>query len=137
MAGITRYPVSASVIQPTKPQIANLNQATVVQNTWYTVVDTSGKGVLSKVILSATEMNYRYSIRVTIDGVAVTVTDATGALGLESLGLAHNPFDANNYNAERSIDYYCNSYFKTSLKVEVANTVGIDAFKASVMYSLT
>jgi len=132
-----RYSFPTVIVQPTKPKVANLNQGTAIQDTWYTVVDVTGVGILSKVVLTATENNYRYSIKITIDGVANTITDATGALGLESLGLDHRSDTASNsYNPEHSIDYVCQTYFKTSLKIEIANTASADGFRASAMYSL-
>lgn len=91
----------------TEPGIADINLSSASANTWYIVVDITGKGVLYRIQGSTGQSNNYLQIRVTLDGVSYTLS-STLVARLIGDGLG---FEAMMYIK-----------FASSLKVEVQHT---------------
>ena len=126
-------------VVPKQSKTANYSNAAISASTFYTVLSaTSGRGILSRVALvgyGTAFTNSNLQIRITIDGVANTIT---GGSGLYARGLVHNAaYTDNSGIAGNCFDYFCNTTFTTSLQVEVMyNTTPVVALYAVVDYQI-
>jgi hypothetical protein len=91
----------------TKPGIADINLSSASANTWYIVVNITGKGVLYRIKGSTGQGSKYLQIRVTLDGVSYTLSSGyTGRLIGDGLGF----------------EVMMHIKFASSLKVEVQHT---------------
>lgn len=117
------------IIQPTKPHMVLHSSTTNTNDTYFTVLDISGKGILMKLFTHGTVKNYNLYFKITIDGVATELYENTStnvyfdALRNNADGLLNN---VTFLPAYYSLSYPCNLYFKTSLKVELKQISGSD-----------
>jgi len=130
---ITRYPSGSSGIQPTIPVADNYVNASSVASTWYTLTNvTNGKGILSRIsAFSTATSNLSLQITITVDGTAYTITQSEAN---NARGFVHG---ASTNDSSKNIDFWCNVYFSTSLKIEVRQTEGTKILHASSDYSLS
>lgn len=112
-------------ITPKQAKAASISQTGLpVSGTWYSVVAvTNSRGVLNRVVATlqgTTDYNNQYfEFRITIDGVANTITNPSGSY---ARGLNHGERTTNNASATNSFDYFTTLYFYSSLTVEVRLT---------------
>lgn len=107
------------IIQPTKPYSAELLQS-CDPNTLYTVVNVTGKGIVSRISAcpsSASAANSKVYFQITIDGGA-PLSLTTGGNNSYSAMIAQSEVSGAAYN----YNYFCNLNFKTSLKIEFKQT---------------
>jgi len=112
-----------SVIQPTKPVEAFFGQESAAVNTYYTALNVTGRGVLTRFSVFSAESNTndQISFKITIDGVAS-----------ECLGSAMSSYNSSYLKPIRGIspvsstgtrsvvtDFIATVYFKSSLKIEI------------------
>jgi hypothetical protein len=122
----------SSVIQPTKPyKYSKEFTSAATNNSYASVIDISGKGILSSVrsmFLGSTEGNKLF-VKVTVDGVAYEISGAF----LTNINVASAytgtwsqiAWNLNNGSAASpagGLEVQGPIYFKTSLKVEIKNT---------------
>jgi hypothetical protein len=101
----------ADPIYPKTIGTADLFQGASSPNTWYTVIDITGKGVLYRSSGYIASVNSSYlELKITVDGTSYT-WDSTSAIFSRS-------FAKNNV----SMDIVANVRFKSSLKVEIRQT---------------
>ncbi|RJX40049.1 hypothetical protein D3P09_11785 [Paenibacillus pinisoli] len=117
---VTKGWFEGAVIQPTKPRTADLVQAGATSQTYYTLLDVTGAGILSRVVLASTTLNYNLTIRVTVDGVVSNLTPG-GTMANSARGLQHTS-GTGSYSAMYSLDFFTELVFFRSLKVEVMHS---------------
>lgn len=111
--------LNTAFIQPTKPKTVSYTNTTAAVNTYYTVLSTTGRGLLSRITLTnapAVENQY-LNIRITIDGVQNTITGSNVNTARAFVHMDSN--STTNGYAKNSIDYFCNCYYKSSMTIEV------------------
>lgn len=114
-------------ITPKQPKTAGLVQ-TAVAGTWYTVVSvSSNRGILNRVAASfpatSNGNNIWLDMRITIDG---TVNTFTSTATNNARGYNHADVTTANGASSNSFDYFCSTYFYSSLIVEVRmSTLGV------------
>jgi len=130
---ITQIPSNFLVTK--QPKIFVYNNSTAGTGTYYTALDTTGRGIVTKITLSiGGALNSVLNIRVTIDGVINTFGSPSNN---KSIGLSHNSISTNNFGPEYSIDYFCNITYLYSCKIEFMQASGFtDAIHGSIMYSI-
>lgn len=130
---ITQIP--SKQVFPTQPKVANLSQVASA-TTYYTVLNlTSGRGILSRVVLttaSGISGNSNLQVRVTIDGVANTLSTSFNNY---AFGLNHSN-TAGSAEAEKSIDLFLNTNFYNSLQVEIYTTASLPTLVSTVFYQI-
>jgi hypothetical protein len=127
----------AKEVYPKQPKIYAFAQNTSTSGVYYTLVNSSGiRGKLSKVGISMSGLsgNTYLNIRITIDGITNTFGNPTS--NNSAMGIAHGAYNSSDYDASRSIDYYCDIVFYNSLTVELMqNTGSTPNLVGHVMYS--
>jgi len=127
----------AKEVYPKQPKIYCFSQLSSTSGVYYTLVNSTGiRGKLSKIGVTMDGLygNAFLNIRVTIDGV--TNTFGNPSSGNAALGIAHGAYNSGDYDASRSIDYYCDIIFYNSLTVELMqNTTTTRVLLGNVMYS--
>ncbi|RJX40859.1 hypothetical protein D3P09_02215 [Paenibacillus pinisoli] len=114
-------------------RLADININNPVANTYYTLIDISSAGRLSRLVVTGTQTNNNYRVRLRVDGVE-------SSLATES-GQAHNgrgyPHASGTtaYSAAYSLDYFTDIEFK-SLKIEIMSTVAATQMQGSADYAL-
>lgn len=128
---ITQIPSNFLVTK--QPKIFVLSQNSPVSGTYYTALDTTGRGKISKIIITNdTTTNNNLYIRVTIDGVVNSFSSPTNN---PSVGLMHSTTAA--AGAGQSIDYYSDINYLYSCKVEfMVNAAGVFWLYGAIMYSI-
>lgn len=140
--GSTWIGVDEAMIQPTKPRQGFIDLVEYNTSTYYTVVDVTGKGILSDIVFSSIYANNEYMyIRITVDGAShvihpnETVT-ASGAPLTSVSGSSTSSYGG----SSRALKWSGLMYFNNSLKVEFrcASTSGSYTPKISgvVSYAL-
>ena len=122
---ISGFPTITS-INPTSPKLINANQSTVVQNTYYTLLNvTSGSGLVSGIRVGNGNINI--NVRITVDGGTAEV-----------FSLAKPAADAILTNATTAYIHTLNTlfYFKKSVLIEFANTSNTTNFDVIIEYAL-
>ena len=113
LSGDSRLDGSAikNVIPPNQPQSAYLDQGTVVEGTWYEVLDyTSGGGFFHSVVAATIGTVAGIEVRITVDGTV-------SSLGYDDNAVDAQPFGNSSVSFARKYDALIR--FSTSLKVEV------------------
>ena len=96
----------------TQPRVAALSQHHAVPNTWYTVVNVTGSGLLNRVSvneISSRLVIYETNLRITIDDISYIVDLSNGG-------------NSTGFSSASSIDLLPSARFKSSLKVEMRHT---------------
>lgn len=133
-------PVAHPTRQPYSPALqadALLNQAAPVQNTWYTVLNTTNNGFLYAIAFGVADTGEDLEYRITIDGV-VKVNSQIAVAGTVYVPLLYLDYNSSYYIAAVGATISrIDIWFKT-LKVEVRKTSanGAGNLKASVLYAL-
>jgi len=113
---------------------ADININSVVANTYYTLVDITSAGRLSRLVVTGTQTNNNYRVRLRVDG-------KESSLATES-GQAHNgrgfphASGTTSFSATYSLDYFTDIEFKSSLKIEIMSTVATPQMQGSADYAL-
>jgi hypothetical protein len=126
------------IIQPTKAAHIGTSFAGV-NNTYYTLVDITGIGILSNIRIGSYLTDISSSkqvIKITIDGG--TPIEIRGADAADNYAVGHITTVASGAGkCTYSFNYPCLIYFKTSLKIEVKHDVGSELMIfASADYSI-
>lgn len=127
--------VSGGGLQPTKPRNADAVQS-LSPSTYHTMLNVTGAGKLYRISMStpASVGNQFHNIRITVDGVAVTLTAAAQNY---SRGFARNSNSSPDYGANNSFDYFSEISFYSSLKIDIMqNSTSTVTVHASADYSL-
>ena len=133
---ITSTVQAASGISPNKPGVADFFNSAVNSGTYETLLNITGKGVITRVSLGANNSisNKLLSMRFTIDGGAANVITPGGTDGENHMrGFAHDSIRQGTI----VFDYFCNVQFKTSALIEIVQNSGTSTgLRASCDYSL-
>jgi hypothetical protein len=125
--GILQYDSGAGwtsvAVQPNTQEFSDLEQAVATDDTWYTVCDASGAGVLSRVTAYCPGHNNTIEVKITIDGTART-WDLTAVNDAVTPANAITDLYSHQFSAAK---------FDTTLKVEVRQTSGGDAILHAVV----
>ena len=126
-------------IVPKTPKTAMYYSGTNTQNTWYTLLSvTAGTGVLNRIVLTSDLATNNYmEIRITVDGVASTLSSTSTLMYSRAFVFNNSAGSPGSYNSPYA--YYYNSpiYFFTSLTVEIRHTYSFTSiFDAVCDYSL-
>ena len=116
---------------PLNPNSADAVQTSAVQNTWYTLANISGIGILTRVSITGDGNSY-LEARITIDGAANTLANAT-TVNSVARGLA----DMDTGGATDRLDWIGHCFFSSSLLVEYRTTsAGTPTLYAAADYSI-
>jgi len=121
------------LIKPKKPK-ADAIDISATPDSWYTLTNVvSGSGILSKIVVASRDSNEYIEIRVTIDGVASTLSVSSEN---NARGLMHSVTSV--VAADFCFDYNTQTFFESSLLIEVRILTGIasTALEAISDYSL-
>jgi hypothetical protein len=145
--GITS--LSAGAIQPTKPRTAQFTQVNTTPSTYYTALNVTGRGVVSRILMNYFDGGayissfYQY-IRITIDsGTPVVINvnlTSTGFGNLRGLGLQYvSGGNSVGPQPAQIIFYDSTTYFYQSCLIEVmqsANIYATSALNCVIDYSI-
>ena len=115
----------------TKPRVADFTQASLVANTWYTLLSVTGKGILNELIMYSATTNTGQEIEITIDGVTQVISNATGA------NMYTHKTDVGNASASTQVSGFMGPVtFLSTITVRIRATSGNGMIQATAHYSL-
>ena len=134
-----RYSFGGSaVIQPTKPYLAEIFQASAVSGTYYTLVDvTSSPGGILTFVGGVAESAYndKFKVRITVDGGTPLILAPTSLNGNMAVGMYLATTTGG--GGDKNVKYILYTTFKSTLKVEVMQDSGNNAWlAANAVYQL-
>ncbi|HLO11493.1 MAG TPA: hypothetical protein VK190_04490 [Pseudoneobacillus sp.] len=122
--------ISGVDMLPTIPQNTNGQIASVAVGSYSTILDITGKGVLSRISASTGSSGYLATIKITIDN------NTTITIGMNNSSGASN-LVAGTYNSNGISTYLGSIKFNSSLKVELGHTnVNAQSVGYAVDYAL-